>query len=172
MVIDGKRRNLKNRRYCIGCSPFGGRGVAIRGKGDTLKVEKECSLCGKRYALKGNLCSTCFSNIRRIRTKIAAITILGGKCHGCGWKGNPLRGLSVVGFTFHHKNKDKKFNIGKMLNYPWSTIKEELKKCELLCVRCHCTEHASVRNEAFIETVLNYSGKNKEIEDAVKKWFS
>lgn len=45
---------------------------------------------------------------------------------------------------FHHKDKkEKEFNIAKMANYGYSIkkIKEELRKCIIICANCHKNIH-------------------------------
>lgn len=63
LMIDGKFRYLKNRKYCIDCSPFG--------KHNTKQIDKEnshnCINCGEInknyfYGHKKNLCSKCHNN--------------------------------------------------------------------------------------------------------------
>ena len=47
---------------------------------------------------------------------------------------------------FHHNRSDKSHNVGNMVNrngYAWETIKEEIKKCVVLCCRCHRERHAN-----------------------------
>lgn len=143
---------------------FGPHGARRRQSGCKDAEKKVCSVCGSSYTRKGRLCPTCFTNVRRVRAKIAAVVLLGGSCSRCGWSGD------LRGFAFHHV-QGKKFNVGDMLNYPWSTVKKELKKCELLCVRCHVLEHSVDRSELFVEFVKNYSGRDSEIRDAVSCWF-
>lgn len=153
--IDGKRKNLCNREYCLECSPFK--------KRDTKALhnslpKKSCELCGK--PAKGHnreLCNSCLTKIRRMQTKLAAIKYLGGKCVHCGWSGNPF------GFQFHHKNpSEKDFSIGAQSNRSWDIVKQELDKCELLCAICHEIEHSDVNtkySDKFQYYLNKYNGK-------------
>jgi len=68
--------------------------------------------------------------------KIRAINLLGGKCIKCGNE-------NIFHLCFHHKNNDKDFKINNIKNKRWSIIKEEIKKCELLCNNCHQELHFS-----------------------------
>jgi len=53
------------------------------------------------------------------------ISILGGKCVKCD---------NISSLEFDHIDpKTKEFNIASHLNYAWSRILKELKKCQLLC---------------------------------------
>jgi hypothetical protein len=43
---------------------------------------------------------------------------------------------------FHHLNSDnKRFNIGKGYSYSLANIKNEIRKCAILCANCHRIEH-------------------------------
>lgn len=63
------------------------------------------------------------------RTAIA-ITLLGGKCVHCG---------TTDRMEFDHIDpRTKTFEItDKIAQYAWWRIIEELKKCQLLCFKCH-----------------------------------
>jgi len=64
---------------------------------------------------------------------------------------------------FHHKDADKKdFIIGNVGNKSWDSIKNEMKKCILLCANCHMIEHSTKKDEKFIEEALDYRGRNME----------
>jgi hypothetical protein len=117
-----------------------------------------CKICNnkfKDYQSKGRLrCGSCNTKIRRYRAKAAAIKYLGGKCTNCGWQG------SQAAFQFHHTNpKIKDFIIGNVANKSWDAIKEEMKKCVLLCANCHSIEHSTKDEDIFIKEALNYKGR-------------
>ena len=121
-----------------------------------------CKLCGnkfKDYQSKGRArCGSCNTKIRRYRSKAAAIKYLGGKCVSCGWQGNQ------AAFQFHHLDSDKKdFIIGNVANKRWDLIKNELKKCILLCANCHAIKHSSKYGNKFINEAMNYRGKKLDI---------
>ena len=57
------------------------------------------------------------------------IEYLGGKCVVCGTTHN---------LQFDHiKREGKKYSIASKLSYKFDNLKEELDKCQLLCVDCH-----------------------------------
>lgn len=123
----------------------------------------ECKICGKtfkQYQKRNRTrCNSCNTKIRRHRTKVAAITYLGGKCKICGFvSDNPAP------FHFHHRNPDEKeFAIGMVANKSWKVIKKELDKCDLLCANCHLIEHSDREGEAFLEEVAKYRGNTLDM---------
>ena len=64
------------------------------------------------------------------RLKKIVFDILGNKCASCG---------ATTNLQIDHKNKTlKSFNVTTQLRVkPWNQILEEVKKCQLLCKKCH-----------------------------------
>lgn len=61
------------------------------------------------------------------------LDLLGGKCENCG---------TTEQLEFHHINKnDRKFSVSSMAKYSKEKIFSEVKKCKLLCHKCHWDEH-------------------------------
>lgn len=152
IVINGKKVNLNNRSYCLGCSPF-------KVKKDKINHEqqtKKCTLCEKEFSwTKNNVCSTCRSGIRRSRNRGKAIVLLGGKCP-CGISDPDI-------LTFHHTDPDKKdFNLCENWHLAWSKIEYELAKCKLLCYNCHMKLHVTERKKytKFAECSSGEIGKH------------
>lgn len=149
LIIDGKERNLQNRKYCINCSVYGGKNTRQLHKtnlpgGQTQPVELICSECDRTYIYhhadsKGHTktkCNSCLVNKRRIDLKIKCLEYKGNKCEQCGYD-KCSRAMS-----FHHKDATKKdFGISGKHCYTWQRIKSELDKCSLLCANCHMEEH-------------------------------
>ena len=140
VIVNGKKRNLCNRKRCLSCSPF-------KIPGDVVEVPARifydsCQLCGKSG--RHRLCRACRTKVRRYKTKSRAIALLGGRCSRCGWCGD------IAGFDFHHPNGDKEFNIGTAANKSWSVVEKEVRKCELLCALCHRLEHADADNPKLL----------------------
>ena len=148
--VDGKKRNLCNRKRCLKCSPF-----RIKGKVEYLqprKFYKECVLCGKQRGLR--LCRSCRTRIKRFRDKEKAIRLLGGKCVDCNFKGNH------AAFVFHHLDSNtKSFTIGSIANRRWELIEKELKKCILLCANCHRIRHSKRNDVKLKKEARRYSGR-------------
>ena len=79
--------------------------------------------------------------------KLQAIEYKGGKCIKCGY--NKCHGA----LDFHHRDpKTKKYVWRKLRLHTWSTIIEELDKCDLLCANCHREIHTKE-----IKYVLNHN---------------
>lgn len=72
---------------------------------------------------------------RRKELRERAVAHLGGSCRICGYDKCPSA------FDFHHINAmEKDFNISAKMT-SWEAIEKELKKCVLLCARCHREVH-------------------------------
>lgn len=70
-------------------------------------------------------------NVRKRREKRRndLIEHLGGKCVGCGVTTN---------LQFDHIDRTQKsFSVGSSLGKSWSSLFEEVEKCQLLCNSCH-----------------------------------
>lgn len=79
---------------------------------------------------------TLYGNNRYIWMKIRAIKYLGGKCSKCGYS------RCYAALEFHHRDPDEKeLEWNKLRKRAWSSIKEELDKCDLLCANCHREVH-------------------------------
>jgi hypothetical protein len=138
--LDGKRRNLQNRKYCIDCSPFGKHNT--KKLANVISISRLCSVCGKSYeGGKGKYCKICPScrvTQSRQKTKKRAVALMGGKCRICGYD------RCIAALTFHHINpNEKELELGSY-SIAWSCVERELKKCILVCNRCHVEIHAGL----------------------------
>jgi hypothetical protein len=138
--VDGKRRCLSRRRYCLECSPLGFKNTVrledhpnyVVQALDTRKVlakKKDTERSVKRNREK------------RILLTLKAIEYKGGKCIRCGYN------KFISALEFHHVDPStKSFVIAKYIHAkPWDEIQKELDKCDLLCANCHREEHAILR---------------------------
>lgn len=152
-TIDGKKRNLSHRKWCLSCQAFG----SPRRRGIENK-DQPCIICNKsKKRSKGRRCVSCETKVRRYATKKAAVLLLGGKCSSCGWD------KDIAAMQFHHLDpKTKSFSVGLVANKSWAIIVEELKKCILLCANCHWIKH-TVRTPAFFEEIKRYKSSIPEI---------
>lgn len=149
-VIDGKKRNLKSRKYCLECSPFGKHNTQNLLDDKNPKDKKQCYLCKETleissfYATKKKISSECkkcnklrVNESLRERKKILVDT-LGGKCMNCGYSKN------INALTFHHRDaNEKSFTVASRLTSNIETLLEEIKKCDLLCANCHAEHHSN-----------------------------
>lgn len=142
--IDGKKRNLKNRKYCLICSPFGIHNTKkLHNK--TENITNYCSWHTCKKPLGGNQTKYCSKkcktktlvNNHRCKLKDKAIHYRGGQCEICGYKN------CIAALEFHHKNnKQKNFGISKSgCTRSWEKIQKELDLCILVCSNCHKEIH-------------------------------
>lgn len=121
MVIEGKKRNISNRKFCLDCSPFG--------KHNTKPVLDNV----EQPKPKSSGPSVCK---RRRQLKFKLIEYKGGKCQRCGYDKKIPRA-----YAFHHLDpKTKDFNVSGV-SVSWERMTEEVDKCILLCQNCHAEVH-------------------------------
>ena len=142
--IDGKKRNLKNRRYCLLCSPFGEHNAKKLhdAKSDLNRV---CRICYKEY-LGGHrqykdVCPSCRVSESRRNKKIELINYKGGKCQICNYD----RCKRVL--QFHHIDPElKEFELSNSGTMNIEILKKEADKCILVCANCHGEIHEGLIN--------------------------
>jgi hypothetical protein len=137
-VIDGRRRNLCNRQYCLTCSPFRKHNTSI------LESPRYSCTCGetdpkKFYGNKNRICAKChniYTQDRGKGTKLFVVTQLGSKCNLCGFN------KYISALEVHHLDpckKDAKFR--GMRGWSKARVLSEIKDCILLCSNCHHAIH-------------------------------
>ena len=83
---------------------------------------------------------------RRRGTKARLVSDFGGRCVRCGFVGCP----DV--YDFHHINPlEKEFAIGAS-NRSYERLKEEARKCVMLCANCHREVHAKLKELDLISS--------------------
>lgn len=124
-VIAGKRHNLKNRKFCLVCSPFG-----LHNTRDVTKPRPAPMERFRRYQ----------ERVRRER-KQALVEMRGGNCVVCGYS------KCINALEFHHRDPaDKKFQLSKEnLLKRWPVVLAEAEKCDLYCANCHRELEESLR---------------------------
>jgi len=142
--IDGKKRNLHNRKYCFECSPFGQHNTRkIHDSASASKPIFECRICNKTckvgpWQSKG-ICSSCRVSDSRRNKKTALIEYKGGKCVVCNYN------KCQQALQFHHKDpNEKEFAVGNSRNLNIGKLKAEVDKCLLVCANCHAEIHAGL----------------------------
>lgn len=145
IVIEGRPRNLQNRKFCLECSPFGNHNTR-----SLIFKDLKCLVCDK--PLTGNRTKFCSDEcrpnkggqsyicqkIRATSRKITFIKRLGGCCSLCGYKKN------TAALAFHHRDPQQKsfmLDSRKMSNSTIAAIEKELDKCILVCHNCHQELH-------------------------------
>ena len=125
--VDGKRRNLHRRRYCLICSPFGARNTRLIPEGLNLSERREKNLAQRKKDSKVRVSQ------RRKELIQMAVESKGGKCQICGYH------KCIAALEFHHLDRAQKlFGIrsnGSTMS--WEKMGAELQKCVLLCANCH-----------------------------------
>lgn len=82
---------------------------------------------------------------RRKRSKRILVEEFGGKCVICGYS------ISVRSLTFHHVDPTtKEFNVSTKYNRSIHRLRNEAKKCILVCQNCH-GEVEEGMHDIFIE---------------------
>lgn len=150
-IIDGKKRNLSKRKYCIDCSPFNSHNTAQLVDKKQLN-KKRCPICKEIKPISSfykrstrengsGYCKEC-SNIeageRFKENKLDAVNYKGGKCSICGYN------KCVNALEFHHLNPaEKDISFRRMRGWSKERRNKELDKCSLLCSNCHREVHAN-----------------------------
>jgi hypothetical protein len=152
MVIDGKRKWFRDRKYCLDCSPYlshNTKRIHIPKKDrKSREISGSCRFCGKDCRGRSRRCGACISKIRRTATKMAAVKIMGGSCTRCSSV------VPLAALDFHHVG-GKDFTVGTSASRSWSAIAAEIKKCRLLCANCHRIEHGNVITNADMLTAVD-----------------
>lgn len=130
--IDGKRKCLSRRKYCLACSPIGKGGrpdLKLNPEYIGATEEQRRTISGERAKKRSNEKRT----KRRRDMAAKMIEYKGGKCQICGYD-RCSRALE-----FHHLDPSKKdFTLARTAwARSWDVVKAELDKCALLCANCH-----------------------------------
>ncbi len=154
VVIDGRKRNLQTRKFCLECSPFGLHNTkpsepklinVVRKPGDIF--QDTCRAHGltefiTRPDLRGRCkkCSVDAVTQCRRKSKRKLIEAFGGCCKICGYNKCP-RALQ-----FHHlEPAEKSFNISHQgMCRSWDKMLAEANKCVLLCANCHAEVESGI----------------------------
>jgi hypothetical protein len=154
--IDGRLRNIHNRKFCLNCSPFGHHNTLDLSDAELWHYTgtKTCPRCGKTLPLSefyvrknrkrgtrpSSWCKECERSIageQHRSNKAEAVAYKGGRCQRCGYD----RCLDAL--EFHHRDLNaKEFAISRKRYTKFELIKNELDQCDLLCANCHREAHA------------------------------
>lgn len=124
---------MGEKKKCRKCGVEKSRSAFYRLKGAQYKEEWDC---------RDSFCTACrgeYQTERRRAIKILAVKYMGGRCLDCS-----LVTEHYEVYDFHHLDPSKKeFSPGKVVR-AFENMREELKKCVLLCANCHRIRHSSV----------------------------
>ncbi len=148
--VDGKVRNLQNRKFCLTCSPFGAHNTRTR---EHMTVRPDANAKFRRWQKKA-----------RAERKLELVRLFGGQCRVCGYDT-----LCPRAFAFHHADPAQKlFEIGGVgLLRKREELVAEARKCILPCCRCHSEFHDGFHQEREAqwreEVRQRLEGENKDI---------
>lgn len=138
VVLEGTRRNVSSRKYCLTCSPYGLHNTRDFSRQPLPGAPRVCLICDREHTGKKPTCASCQVNLRRFPRKEQSVAYLGGCCTKCGYS------KCIASLAFHHRDpKEKMFGIGSSVaaSKPWAELQLELDKCILLCQNCHHELH-------------------------------
>jgi hypothetical protein len=145
VVIDGRRRVLANRRYCLACSPFHQHNTRRLELTKSQGAWCVCRACKRPYQYSARaghtfeLCATCQTGDRRRNRKERVVRLLGGACQLCGYD------RCLWALDLHHVDASSKdFNVSSSNTRRWASIVDEVRKCVLLCRNCHQEVHSGM----------------------------
>ena len=128
ITFEDKTRNLKNRKFCLTCSPFKGHNTR---PDDPAIPPRAPGYKGWTQDRKAKYIMALM--VRAIKRKTKLIEMAGGECLVCGYD----KCHRAMAF-YHRQGTQKKFQLSMehLWAKKWSRIITEFKKCDLLCVRC------------------------------------
>jgi hypothetical protein len=160
--IDGKKKNLQRRKFCLACSPFGVHNTRpighVKRHGEVV-VCRECSKPLRRTQLKGRVCWDCKYRERSKRYLDRAYAIVGEACWRCGY-GRGSKGRRLL--DFHHVHREEKafsLDCRHVVNLAWNRVLAEMKKCVLLCANCHRECEAGLISAAEISALQHANAR-------------
>jgi len=136
--IDGVKKNIRHRKKCLECQPFG---FKPKPKGRQREPPEQVRKRSQRYYDKnGHKIAE-----RRYCRKSSVIQICGGGCQICGYS------KCISGLAWHHLS-DKDFGVSaKMFQRVPSTPLNEILKCILVCHNCHSEIHTGMVRDDVIK---------------------
>jgi len=133
-IIGGQIRSLYRRRFCLDCSPFGGRNTSRHPVGSGLDREARRRDRRRRSTVRS-------LRKRRQAHKARLVRLKGSRCEDCGYD------RDTAALEFHHRDRaDKEFGIGGSTR-GWQRVLAEAAKCVLVCANCHRLRHLAEAGE-------------------------
>ena len=152
-IINGTRREIHRRKFCLDCNPYG-----QRTQPTLLHLEqglsKQCTKCKKiktvscfhtrtdgHYKSRCKGCENKNSLIRSRQRKQDIVNYMGNQCYDCG------NVFPACVYDCHHLDPTQKdFAISAKLD--WKATEQELDKCVLLCSNCHRIRHHQMESSS------------------------
>ena len=106
-----------------------------------------------------------YENVKssRARLKERAVYVMGDKCAICGYD------KCQTALEFHHLNPEEKdFSFSTNTNKAWNTVRNELKKCVLVCANCHREIHSGLINNNELSVSFN-ENRAHEIDNLIEQ---
>lgn len=150
-IIDRSQSSVRSKACKLGVSSSYSPHPEDSIRKEDLPVELECEKCGESYLYDRNTetntnkCFACHQREKRHARKQMLVEEHGGECHVCGYD------ECLQSLVFHHVDPDKKeFNVAKNnVLRSFDDVREEAKKCVLLCANCHGQHHCRNCIETF-----------------------
>jgi|APFre7841882793_1041355.scaffolds.fasta_scaffold29243_1 hypothetical protein len=166
IIIDGKKRNLCSRLYCLECSPWGMHNnknfekcAKLDSNGKRIYAERTCPSCGKKHCHRGHYCHLCNFNKRSKTIGERVKSLVGNECWVCGYN------KTKKNLCFHHVDPSKKsfgLDMRSIQKTNWENVLEEMKKCILVCHNCHGEIHYDILTEKEVIKAFDRWGKISE----------
>jgi hypothetical protein len=155
LMVDGRWRNLQNRRYCLVCSPYHAHNTRplTEPLTDESRQKRTAEVCRAKFRK--------YQRTKRRQRKQTLVRLLGGCCQICRYDRD-----CPAAYDFHHRDPaSKSFEVSSRgLLRRWDELLAEVAKCVLLCCRCHTEVHAGLHPE---QVALSNNGQVAQIGRAV-----
>lgn len=165
IFIDGKKKKInKTRKLCLKCQPFKYKAL------NKYCKNKVCLICSKKIPDKShfiNKCFLCTQKERTNETKKKIYNLVGTSCWICNYN-KGLEGTAIL--DFHHLNREDKcfeLSIRNLVNLKWESVLTEMKKCVLLCCRCHREVEYNFIDNSIVQKIFKekWEDINKKYEE-------
>lgn len=142
---------MKNTKYCNKCKNILDVSKFTQSKSRYDGLQSYCQDCMKKYRKehyynnKKEYMNRSRSSVKRLRMFIERYKRIFGKCHICG-ESRPWV------LDFHHKDPlEKDLEVSKIANFgSVRRVKDEIRKCSILCANCHRDLHYKLKNGAVV----------------------
>lgn len=150
--INGKRRQLRNRKFCLKCSPFGSRNTKPDDPARPSRTKQNVPYAARSEEWKEAFRARLYWKATNRKQKL--IELHSGKCAICGYN------KCVRAMAFHHRDPStKSFDLSKkeIQTKPWEVVLKEASKCDLLCVRCHMEVEEQLSLSRYLKYESDYA---------------